>query len=223
MNSERRAGILFDLDGVLIDSEHAHYEATRLAFRERRLPELSAELYQALMLGRPDREAIAAGLAALGLPAQELAPLLAAKACFYRELLRAGAVELLEDGLATLEAALRHGYPVAVVTGALADEAEWALRAAGVRERVPVLVSAEDVSRGKPDPEPYLVGCARLGTVPEQSVAVEDSPAGVAAGRAAGLRVLAVARRSFPELARADRVVERLSWDDVAALLAQEP
>ncbi|GBD19557.1 Pyrophosphatase PpaX [bacterium HR27] len=223
MKSERRAGILFDLDGVLIDSEHAHYEATRLAFRERRLPELSAEMYQALMLGRPDREAIAAGLAALGLPAQELVPLLAAKARFYRELLRDGAVELLEDGLATLEAALRHGYPVAVVTGALADEAEWALRAAGVRERVPVLVSAEDVSRGKPDPEPYLLGCARLGTVPEQSIAIEDSPAGVAAGRAAGLRVLAVARRSFPELARADRVVERLSWDDVAALLAQEP
>ncbi|MCX2726962.1 HAD family phosphatase [Thermomicrobium sp. 4228-Ro] len=222
MQSERQAGILFDLDGVLIDSEHAHYEATRLAFSERQLPELSAELYQALMLGRPDREAIAAGLAALAIPLHELEPLLEAKARFYRELVRAGAVELLEDGLATLEAALRHGYPVAVVTGALADEAEWALRAAGVRERVPVLVSAEDVTRGKPDPEPYLLGCTRLGTAPQQSIAIEDSPAGVTAGRAAGLRVLAVARRPFPELARADRVVHRLGWDAVAALLAQD-
>lgn len=221
MVREQKSAILFDLDGVLIDSEDAHYEATRSAFRERGLPGLTEELYRSCMLGRPDREAIAAGLETLGVPYGELEPLLQAKARFYRALLERGTVQLLEDGIATVEAALEQGYPVALVTGALADEARWALRAAGLLGRIAVIVSAEAVERGKPDPEPYLLGCARLGALPERSVAVEDSPAGVTAGLAAGLRVLAVARRPFPELDRAHRVVTRLRWDDVAALLAQ--
>jgi len=219
--NDQRPGILFDLDGVLIDSEDAHYEATRRAFAARQLPELSPEVYRALMLGRPDREAIAAGLAFLGLPASELEPLLATKARFYADLLRTGNVTLLPDGIATVAKALELGYPVAIVTGALAAEARWALAAAGLIDRIPVIVAAEDVERGKPDPEPYLLGCRRLGTAPRTSVAVEDSPAGVTAARAAGLRVLAVARRPFPELARADRLVRALAWEHVAALLAQ--
>ncbi len=217
----QRTGILFDLDGVLIDSEEAHYEATRLAFREHGIGELSTEIYRAHMLGRPDREGLAAALAVLGLSLRGLEALLESKARFYRELLTEGAVTLLADGIATVEAALGHGYPVAVVTGARAEEARWALRAAGLAGRIPVIVAAEDVAHGKPHPEPYQRGCERLGVTPQWSIAVEDSPAGVRAGTAAGLRVLAVARQPFLELAEAHVVVERLSWDAVTALLAQ--
>lgn len=218
----RRGGVLFDLDGVLIDSEQAHYEATRQAFAALGLPHLSPDLYQELMLGRPDREAIADGLAALELPADLLEPLLARKAEIYQTLLQEGAVRFLPDGLATLEAALAAQVPTAVVTGALRAEAIWALRAAGVIARIQALIASEDVRQGKPNPEPYLVGCRTLAVEPRLSVAVEDSPAGVAAARAAGLRVLAVARRSFPELTSAHRVVPTLDWEDIRALLDSE-
>jgi beta-phosphoglucomutase-like phosphatase (HAD superfamily) len=219
--SRDNRGVLFDLDGVLIDSEQAHFEATRQAFRHLRLPELTEDLYRSQMIGRPDREAIAAAMHALGIPASWLEPVLEAKAGFYQELLAAGRVDLLVDGIAAVHAALEAGYPVALVTGALAVEAHWALRAAGLMGRITTVVTAEDVRAGKPDPEPYRTACSRLGVEPGRSVAVEDSPAGVSAGRAAGLRVLAVARQPFPELAAADRVVTELSWEAIADLLAR--
>ncbi len=220
--SRERAGILFDLDGVLINSEQAHYEATRRAFQDLGLPELPEELYRTVMLGRPDREAIATALAALAVPIEWLERALQQKALAYRDLLTSSAVELLADGIATVEAALAAGYPVAVVTGSLADEARWALRAAGLAERIAVVVSAEDVEHGKPHPEPYLVGCRRLGVAPQRSIAVEDSPAGITAACAAGLRVIAVARYPLPPLLSADWVVTELTWEAIAPLLTAQ-
>ena len=84
------------------------------------------------------------------------------------------------------------------------------LRAAGIP--VPeVLVSAEDVRAGKPDPEGYLAAAARLGVDPRRCLVVEDAPAGIGAGRAAGARVLAVATSHEPgQLTGADAVVEDL-------------
>jgi len=217
--SRERAGILFDLDGVLINSEEAHYEATRRAFQELGLPELPEQLYRTVMLGRPDREAIATALVALAVPLGWLERVLQQKVLIYRHLLTSGAVELLPDGIATVEAALTAGYPVAVVTGSLADEARWALQAAGLAGRIAVVVTAEDVEHGKPHPEPYLVGCQRLSVAPQRSIAVEDSPAGITAGRAAGLRVVAVARYPLSALVQADQVVTELTWEALATLL----
>ncbi|MFN3337200.1 MAG: HAD family hydrolase [Thermomicrobium sp.] len=217
--SRKHAGILFDLDGVLINSEEAHYEATRRAFQELDLPELPEQLYRTVMLGRPDREAIATVLVTLAVPLGWLEHVLQRKALIYRDLLTSGMVKLLPDGIATVEAALTAGYPVAIVTGSLAEEARWALQAAGLIERIAVVVSAEDVEHGKPHPEPYLVGCQRLSVAPQRSIAVEDSPAGITAGRAAGLRVLAVARYPLPAWVQADRVVTKLSWEALATLL----
>lgn len=69
-------------------------------------------------------------------------------------------------------------------------------------------VSADDVSRGKPDPEPYLKGAALVGFAPEDCIVIEDSPAGVASGKAAGMRVLALTTTySIKELAPADAIL----------------
>jgi sugar-phosphatase len=84
-----------------------------------------------------------------------------------------------------------------------------------------VLVTAEDVERGKPDPQPYLVAADALGLEPSQCLVVEDAPAGIAAGRGAGARVLAVATTfAAPELTAADYLTPSLaavrlrSWTD---------
>jgi sugar-phosphatase len=72
---------------------------------------------------------------------------------------------------------------------------------------VPDLVTVDDVSRGKPDPEPYLAGAARLGFEPGRCVVLEDAPSGIAAARAAGMRVAAVTTTHAEDELDADLVV----------------
>ncbi|WP_411106446.1 HAD-IA family hydrolase [Streptomyces sp. cmx-4-9] len=97
----------------------------------------------------------------------------------------------------------------AVVTSATRPLAGARLREVGID--APVLVAADDVTRGKPDPEPFLRAAARLGVEPEQCLVFEDAPAGLAAGRAAGMRTVALTTTHPAEQLRADVVVRDLS------------
>ncbi len=105
--------------------------------------------------------------------------------------------------------------PVAVVSGALRDEITFGLGVLGVADEVSFVISAEDTSRSKPDPEGYRLAMKELGV--ERGLVIEDSPAGVSAAKAAGLTCLAVAH-SAPENdlvgAGADRVVARIAEVD---------
>jgi sugar-phosphatase len=108
--------------------------------------------------------------------------------------------------------------PIAVVTSCTRPLA--LARLGACRLPIPrVLVTAELTQRVKPDPDPYLLGAERLGVAPADCVVLEDAPAGIAAGRAAGMRVVAV-RASHPDadLVDADEIV-----DDVAGFLARFP
>jgi sugar-phosphatase len=81
---------------------------------------------------------------------------------------------------------------LAVVTSAIRALAEVRLRAAGLLPYVQNLVTVDDIQRGKPDPEPYLKGAAKLNLRPSECVVIEDAPSGVRSGKAAGARVLAL-------------------------------
>ena len=100
--------------------------------------------------------------------------------------------------------------PLAIVTSCTAPLAAARLRTVGLP--VPeVLVTSDQLRRGKPDPEGYLTAAEKLGSDPSTCVVVEDAPAGVAAGRAAGCVVVAVlTTHEAPELSAADAVVESL-------------
>ena len=87
--------------------------------------------------------------------------------------------------------------------------AEARLRAAGI-DPPAALVTADDVRRGKPDPEPYLLGAARLGVEPARCLVIEDAPAGLAAGRAAGMQTVGVATTHEAADLDADLVVAGL-------------
>jgi sugar-phosphatase len=106
---------------------------------------------------------------------------------------------------------------VAVVSGAARAEIEPVLAAAGLASMIQVIVSVDDVSNGKPDPESYLQALELLGGIdPSQVVVVEDTDAGVAAAKAAGTRCIAVLGTLRPErLAAADELVAEL---DVALM-----
>jgi sugar-phosphatase len=160
---------------------------------------LDADEVNRLAHGRPSRETV-----------RELAP-----ADAERE------TQLLEDAETTdvegvvalpgADALLRSGRRQAIVTSCSDALATVRLRAAGLP--VPdVLVSADSITRGKPDPEAFLLGAARLGVAPEECVVLEDAPAGIAAGRAAGCYVIALrTTHADHELADADAIVDDLT------------
>jgi len=113
-----------------------------------------------------------------------------------------------------LREALRYAaarVPVAIVSGAYRAEIEPVVEAAGIAADVTTVVAADDVTQGKPHPEGYLRALERLGVDPAEAVAFEDTEAGVAAAKAAGVRCLAV-RGTLPDdrLAAADELVDRI-------------
>jgi sugar-phosphatase len=121
------------------------------------------------------------------------------------------------DGIVPLPGArelLGGPWPLAIVTSGTRDMAAIRIRAAGL-PRPEVVITADDITRGKPDPECFELAAARLGVAPADCVVLEDAPAGIAAGRAAGARVIALrTTHEDAALAGADLIV-----DDIAALL----
>lgn len=215
-----RLGTLFDFNGVLVDDEHLHH----LAIAEVVLP-LGVTLAEADYYGKyfalDDAGAFGAILRDAGLDASpaRVDELVRAKKPIY--LARAETARLFAGGAALLAACADAG-PVAIVSGALRDEIELFLARMGVRERVLAIVSAEDTTRCKPDPEGYLRGVElvrRAGA--ERVVAIEDSPGGVRAARAAAIGVAAVLHSVPAEALRdagAHHVVATIGELDVATL-----
>lgn len=175
----RARAVLFDLDGVLVDSSEGVERAWR-GWAPRH--GLDADRVIAVAQGRRSIDTV-----------RELVPHAdAEKEAADLEDAEVAAADTTRayPGVAALLAALADA-PWAVVTSCTVRLGSARLSAAGL-PRPPVFVTADDVSAGKPDPEGYLQGAARLGVAPADCVVVEDAPAGVAAGRAAGARVVAV-------------------------------
>lgn len=171
------AAVLFDMDGTLVDSTPAVVRCWARWADEHHVP--AAAL--ANTHGRPAAEIIADVLPAEQVPAA---------------LTRIVALELADtDGVVPLPGALdalRATAPAAIVTSCTRDLALARIAAAGLPTPA-VLVTADDVRVGKPDPEPFLLAAAHLDVAPDRCLVVEDAPAGLAAGHAAGAATLAVA------------------------------
>lgn len=214
--------VLFDFNGVLVDDEPLHLDLFQKVLGEEGIAPPAAVGYYERYLGLDDRSCFAAALAATGEEATvpRLMRLIARKASYYQERVRregypfsAGAAGLVRDLAA-------RGWMLGVVTGAQREEVEGALRQEGLLDRFKVLITAEDVREGKPDPEGYeraLEAFNSLPPLPErllhphEVLAVEDSPVGLAAAAEAGLPTLGLARAcSRDRLRGADAVVEDL-------------
>jgi sugar-phosphatase len=191
----RCRAILFDLDGVLADSSGC-VEAVWRAWAPAR--GLDAEAILHVAPGRLIRDILA-----------EVAPHLdiqAEVAILDRmEESETGGVTPI-DGVANLLASLPRDRWGIVTSGSPVIAARR-LHAAGVKAP-PVLVTAREIRRGKPDPQGYLEGARRLGVDPPECVVVEDAPAGIAAGKSAGMSVIAVLTTCGSErLGDADAIV----------------
>ena len=214
--------VLFDFNGTLVDDEPIHFELFARVLAEEGVA-LSADEYYRSYLALDDRGCFAAALKAGGSPAEptRLERLVARKASYYRERIRRDGYPFFAGALERVEELAAAGLALGVVSGALKEEVEGALEKAGLLARFKVLVTAEDVAAGKPDPQGYRCALEALNGEPplparlfhpHEVLAIEDSPAGLAAARAAGLATLGVAH-TYPaaELAAADFVLERLA------------
>jgi HAD superfamily hydrolase (TIGR01509 family) len=220
--------VLFDFNGVLVDDEDVHFEAFRRTLAVLGIT-ISHEIYRRY-LGYDDRATIVALLDHHDRRAAcddgELARAVARKQATYARL--AGEHPRLGFGARALVRALRDaGARLAIVSGARRAEIDAVLDAAALRGDFEAVVAAEDVARGKPDPEGYRLALARLqaaaGTALD-AVAIEDAPAGLRAARAAGLRCVGLATTCpADELGAADDVVASLAALDVARLFPSAP
>jgi len=203
--------VLFDLDGVLVDSRAQHIEAwERLAAAHGlTVPE---RYFHATFGLRNDA---ILGRLVPGADPRELERLAAEKEAMFRS----GGAEKLEPlpGARELVAFLAaQAITAAVVTSTPRENLDMILAAIRLSDAFGALVSAEDVARGKPDPEGFLLAAARLDVPPASCAVIEDAPAGLEAAKAAGMRAIGVTTtHPAPDLGAADLVVDSLAEEAV--------
>ncbi len=209
--------VIFDFDGVIVDSEPLHFEGFRRVLQRVDIT-LTREAYYQRYLGYDDRDcfAVVAGDEGVTLDPETTQSLIAEKTAWMQQAL-AAEIEPLPGAVPLIRALSADGVPLAICSGALREEILIAARCVGVLDHFLHVVSAEDVADGKPDPQGYRIARERLAEttgsdIPaEGCVVIEDSPAGITAGRSANMKVLAVATSyDQADLTDADRIVESL-------------
>jgi beta-phosphoglucomutase len=194
--------VVFDFNGTLSDDEPVLARVYEELFTELGHPLTAAQYYEHLA-GHTDEEMFVRWL---GHSSDEL---IRERVRRYNELVSDGST-VHEDVRAAVRWAAER-MPVAVVSAALRDEIEPVLAAAGLRDVFSLILSQDDVTRGKPDPQPYLLAAERLGLPPAELLVFEDTDVGVMSAKAAGARVVGLTRTLGAErMAAADELVDRI-------------
>jgi beta-phosphoglucomutase len=187
--SEVIRSVLFDLDGTIVDNMRYHVNAW-IEMGKKLGHELTREYIQREFSGRKNEELLPP-LVGRALDASEIWQLSEEKEARYRELF-APHVRLLEGLEAFLDQLALRGIAVGIATAAPAKNRDLVLERSGLAARIPVVVGAEQVKRGKPAPDLFLTAAQQLGCEPSATLVFEDAVLGVQAGRAAGMRVCGV-------------------------------
>lgn len=201
-------GVLFDMDGVLVDSYQAHFESWVVLAREHGLE--MTERQFASVFGRTSREIIATLWAGAAGSDEEILAWDRRKEAAYREIIQREFPEM--DGAAELLTSLHAaGFKLAIGSSGPPENIQAVRRCLGKADLFDAEVNAFDVTRGKPDPEVFLKAAAKLDLPPARCCVVEDAPAGVAAGKAAGAAVIAITGTADRErLSAANWIVDSL-------------
>jgi beta-phosphoglucomutase len=210
--------VIFDFDGVITDSEVLHLRA----FNQSLAPydiEITTKDYYTTYLGFNDNDCysllVEKGL--LKMDEREISALMNQKKRIFEQLAKTEGkmIEGVRDFLTMLEL---NNVPMAICSGSLLTEVEMVLEDAGLRDLFEVIVSGEQVKKGKPDPEGFLLSLERLNEnrenpiMAKQCIAIEDSHWGLEAAQAAGMHTIAVTNSYDAEqLSMAERIVDRLN------------
>jgi sugar-phosphatase len=216
-------GLIFDVDGVIADTEAVNARASARVFAEMfGVEDVRREDFAAgLGRGAEAYMQAAAQVHGVDMTAEQLAEAVEKRQEYFLEALRAeplppfpGVMELIE------QARRRDDIRVGIATSSTREKSQAVLQSAGVPYTELVYINGSDVTKKKPDPELFLVCAKRMGVDPGRCVVIEDSPDGVAAARAAGSQCIAVTN-SVPAaaLSEADQVVDTLEAVSIAMVV----
>ncbi len=207
MNSE--LAVIFDMDGVLVDTYRAHFESWLAMARPEGLDFTEAEF--APTFGRTSREIIAHFWGDGRYDDRGIAELDDRKEAAFREII-AGEFPAMPGVNGLLESLHDAGFRLAVGSSGPPENIDLVLERLDAKRLFDAVVTGMDVTRGKPDPQVFLTAAARLGVDPVRCAVVEDAPAGVTAANAAGMVSIGLAStgRTRESLAEADLVVDTL-------------
>jgi len=205
-------GIIWDVDGTLVDTAELHYEAWVRTARDVGKPFSRADFVATF--GRRNPEIIHLLFGDHYTP-QEIQDLGDRKEALYREEAAKG-VELLPGARALVESLHADGYPQAIGSSAPRKNLDLILHLTRIESYFQAIVASEDTSRGKPDPQVFQIAAERLGIAPSHCLVMEDAVAGVEAAKAGGMKCVAVrfvAHHPAEKLkaAGADRIVDSLA------------
>lgn len=215
MTNRGEYAVIWDVDGVLIDSGEQHRRAWEQLAREEGLPYSDAAFWATFGMRNAD---IFPRMFGVSGPPERIVALGGRKEAIYRALLAEDAAPLpgAKELLAALHAA---GYRQALGSSAPPANLEAIISLLGLASFLDAIVSGEQVAHGKPAPDIFLAAAEGLDIPPAQCLVIEDAPAGVAAAHAGGMRCLAVRRAGQPDapgLDAADALVDALTDASVA-------
>jgi beta-phosphoglucomutase len=218
-----RLAVIFDMDGVLVDSYWPHYQAWKLIAHKHDLPITEEQFAAAFGKTGPD---FIRQLWTDIVPESGIAPLDAEKETLYRQVLRENfpAMKGVSDLIRSLHG---RGFALAIGSSGAPENLQVVLECLPGAECFGATVNGREVTRGKPDPEIFLLAAHKLGADPRNTAVIEDAPVGVQAARAAGMTAIAItgtAERKF--LADAHIIVDwmmELSPELLTLLIRNNP
>jgi len=179
------AGFIFDLDGTLVDTMPQHYCAWRDTLHDFGLKEVLDEALFYAQGGSPTEKVVQTFNAHYGTSFDPIT-VRDAKELRFAEMIHD--TELIEPVIAFARARAAEGCPVSVASGGLRHIVRDTLHAHGLAELFPVVVTVDDVARGKPAPDTFLLAAEKMGVPPERCLVFEDAELGFRAAEAAGMR-----------------------------------
>ncbi|HEU4685302.1 MAG TPA: HAD family phosphatase [Nitrospira sp.] len=216
--------IIFDFDGIIANTEPLHYVALKQTLAEIGIG-LTESDYYAEYLGYDDRGCFIAALATNRRPVDDstLSRLMERKAQAYLESVKEHLV--IFPGIPEFVREAAASFPLAIASGALRHEIEYILEQIGLRKEFSHITSAEDVARGKPDPQPFLHALEGLRRARDPALTagsclvIEDSLPGIRGAKAAGMMVLAVSNtHTIQDLHEAHAIVESVKGTNLDEL-----
>lgn len=214
--------VIFDMDGVLVDSYHAHYESWKRLYGEVGV-EYTEETFNA-DFGRTSRELLLKTLGS-GLTDERLKELDDRKEAIHREILRQ-AFPAMDGATELLNALATEGFRLAIGSSGPPENVALTIERLAGAEHFNATVTGAEVTRGKPDPQVFLIAAERLGVTPANCAVVEDAVHGITAAKRAGMTAIALTGTlAKAELAAADAVVDslrQLSAERIRALVASQ-
>ena len=203
-----QSGVLFDVDGVLVNTHQAHAKAWMQVLEPLGIELPTIRLYREE--GRPSPEFFRTLLSEhnIVMSDDEILVILERKRAIYRTMAPVG---MRKDALYAVTELKRLGWLVGLVSGSAPQNVVTALGNDGMK-LFDAAVMAGSYVHGKPHPEPFLTGCEQLNVLPKSSVAIENAPMGIASAKAAGMKVIALTSTlSESDLKDADEIISDLN------------